>query len=154
MIATVFCIIMGVFTGMVGNHDTLNLLISTAIQKGKKMSGANVPDDKIEQVRPIAILGGIMIAISVVAIVMACCVRMTKHCICVAFEIPILFIISIVLMVFGAFLVAPAAGGNQFIEDNCALANEGKFNDMGPYIKDIFEPIAEFDTQFQKGVNE
>jgi len=83
------------------------------------MSGNAVPQDKIEQVKPIAILGGIMIAISVVAIIFACCVRFTKHCICVSIEIPILFIISIVLMVFGGFLVAPAAGGKDFIVENC-----------------------------------
>ena len=32
VIASLLCVIMGVFTGMVGNNDTLNLLISTAIQ--------------------------------------------------------------------------------------------------------------------------
>jgi len=34
IVATLFCIIMAVFTGQVGENDTLNLLISTAIQKG------------------------------------------------------------------------------------------------------------------------
>jgi len=121
---------MAVFTGQIGENETLNILISTAIQKGQKMSGEKVPQDKIEQVKPIAILGGIMIAISVVAIIFACCVRFTKHCICVAIEIPVLLIISIVLMVFGAFLVAPAAGGIDYVEDNCALANKGDFDSM------------------------
>lgn len=94
-----------------------------------------------------------MIAISVVAITFAVCVRFTKHCICISIEIPILLIISIVLMVFGGFLVAPAAGGSDFVEDNCKLANEGDFDDMNAYAKRVFEPIADFDKQFQTGVN-
>lgn len=144
---------MAVFTGQVGTNDTLNLLLSTAIQQGQKMTGEKVPQDKIEQVKPIAILGGIMIAISLVAIIMACCVRFTKACICVAIEIPILLIISVVLLVFGGLLVAPAAGGSQFVEDNCKLASDGKFDEMDSQIRKVFEPIAEFDKQFQKGVN-
>lgn len=136
---------MAVFTGQVGEHDTLNLLISTAIQKGAKMAGDKVPQDKIEQFKPIAILGGIMIAISVVAIIFACCVRFTKHCICVGIEIPILFIISIVLLVFGSLLVAPAAGGEEWITKNCELANQGKFDEMDANTRKVFEPIADFD---------
>lgn len=136
---------MAVFTGQIGENATLNLLISTAIQKGQKMSGNKVPQDKIEQVKPIAILGGIMIAISVVAIIFACCVRFTKHCICVSIEIPILLIISIVLIVFGSLLVAPAAGGDAFVEENCELANKGDFDSMNSNVRKVFEPIAEFD---------
>jgi hypothetical protein len=86
-----------------------------------------------------------MIAISVVAIIFACCVRFTKHCICVAIEIPILLIISIVLMIFGSLLVAPAAGGEKFIEKNCELANKGQFDEMNTYVSRVFEPISDFD---------
>jgi hypothetical protein len=99
-----------------------------------------------------AILGGIMIAITIVAIIMACCVRLTKHCICVSIEIPILLIISVVLIVFGALMVTPAQGGSKFIHDNCNLANEGKFDDMHPYVRRVFEPIADFDKEYKTAV--
>ena len=108
---------MGVLTGMVGNNDTLNILISTAIQQGNKMAGDKVPQDKIEQIKPIAILGGIMIAIALVAVACACGAKFLKHKFCLIFEIPILFIISIILLVFGGLLTVPANGGLQFVEE-------------------------------------
>jgi hypothetical protein len=44
-IVTIMAVLMGVFTGMVGEHETLNILISTAMHQGQKMSGKeNMPE--------------------------------------------------------------------------------------------------------------
>ena len=94
-----------------------------------------------------------MIAISVIAIIAACLTKCIKHCICVWLEIPVLFIISITLIVFGAILTVPANGGAVFVEKNCQLAAAGKLDDMDGNVRKVFEPISDFDNQFQKGVN-
>ena len=109
------------------------------------MSGKQVPQDKIDQVKPIAFLGGIMIAISVIAIIAACLTKCIKHCICVWIEIPVLFIISVVLIVFGSLLTVPANGGAEFVDTNCQLAAAGKLDDMDGNVRKVFEPIADFD---------
>ena len=116
---------MAVFTAMVGENETLNLIISASIQYGNKMSGNQVPTEKIEKVRPIAILGGIMITISVVGIIMAVCVKLTMNKICVALEVVVLLTISIVLIVFGSLLVVPALYGTDYINDNCLYGEKG-----------------------------
>ena len=89
-----------------------------------------------------------MIAISVIAIIAACLTKCIKHCICVWLEIPVLFIISITLIVFGAILTVPANGGAVFVEKNCQLAAAGKLDDMDGNVRKVFEPISDFDNQF------
>ena len=88
------------------------------------MAGDKVPQDKIEQIKPIAILGGIMIAIALVAVACACGAKFLKHKFCLIFEIPILFIISIVLLVFGGLLTVPANGGPRCPRHNL-IKNHG-----------------------------
>ena len=85
--------------------------------------------DKIDQVKPIAILGGILIVISLVGILMAVCAKLTMNkaigkC-CVGLEIVALLAISITLMVFGALLVIPAVYGTDYISDNCEYGQAG-----------------------------
>ena len=101
--------------------------------------------DKIEKIRPIAALGGIMIAISLVAIIMAICVRLTLAKCCVALEVLVLLTTGIILIVFGAFLLIPAAYGTDYINENCSLGIQGKFEDMDRYSVQIFEPLIGFD---------
>ena len=84
-----------------------------------------MPKDKIEEARPIVVLGAIMIVISVVGIVMVCCVKATMNRICVGIEIFILLVISIVLIIFGAFLVIPAVYGTGYVNENCEYGQAG-----------------------------
>lgn len=67
-----------------------------------------------------------MIVLTVLGIIFACVVKgimgKTCSCICVALEMIVLFVLSIVLMVFGALLVAPRVAGLQYVTDNCKLA--------------------------------
>ena len=91
------------------------------------MSGTEVPAE-VQEVKPIMVMGAIMITITVLGIIMACCVRLTMNCICVTFEMIVLFTLSIVLIVFGALLVTPAVWGVQYVKDNCARASDGNFD--------------------------
>ena len=91
------------------------------------MNGEEVPD-QVEQIRPIVILGSIMIVFTFLGIIMACCVRLTMNCICVTFEMLILLALCIVLIVFGALLVLPALYGKDYVHNNCKRASLGQFD--------------------------
>ena len=89
-----------------------------------------------------------MIAITLLGIVMACCVRLTMNCICVTFEMIVLITLSAVLIVFGALLVIPAIWGVDYIRDNCNSASAGKFDEIDQYSIEVFKPVSEFDRAF------
>lgn len=123
-LVTVFAVLMGVFSSMVGEHDTLNILISTAIHQGQKMSGQEVPAE-VQEVKPIVVLGGIMIGVTAIGILMAICARVFMNCICVTFEVIVLLALSIVLIFFGALMVIPAFWGVGYVQENCAYISNG-----------------------------
>lgn len=152
VLAFVFCILMAVFTAQIGNNETFNVLFSTAFAQAKKLAGGELPKE-IEDRKPIVIFGAIMIVLTVLGIIMACCAKVTMHCICVTLNMIVLFLLAIVLMVFGALLVGPRVGGIQYIRDNCEYASKGQMDKVDMYSRQIFEPIVDFDRQFQEGVN-
>lgn len=98
-----------------------------------------------------------MIAISLVGIMFSICVYLTMNRsigkICVGLEIIVLMGISIFLIIFGALLVIPAIYGTDYISDNCEYGQAGEFDKMDGYSREIFEPLVDFDDQYQVGVN-
>ena len=71
-----------------------------------------------------------MIGVTGIGIILACCEKLTMNCICVIVNSILIFVISIVLMVFGGLLLIPSAGGKQFIAENCGFANMGQFDQI------------------------
>lgn len=152
ILAFIFCILMAVFTAQIGSNDTFNILFSTAFAQVKKLAGGEIPKE-IEDQKPIVLLGAIMIILTIIGVIMACCTKVTMHCICVTITMIVLFILSMVLMVFGAILVGPRIGGLNWIRDNCEYASSGQLDKIDMYSRQIFEPMVDFDKQFQEGVN-
>ena len=74
--------------------------------------------------------------------------------VCVTLEVLVLLSISVVLMVFGALLTIPANYGTSYIENNCELGQSGQFSEMDMYSRQIFEPMVNFDQEYQIGVNQ
>lgn len=75
--------------------------------------------------KPIVILGGVAIGLTSIGIIMACCTKLTMHCICVTLTNVILFALCIVLVVFGALLAVPGSQGGKYIDNNCGLVQTG-----------------------------
>lgn len=117
------------------------------------MAGRKDLPEEVEDVKPIVVLGGIMIAITILGILLVCCVRLTMNCICVTFEVLTLIALSVVLILFGAVLAVPAFWGVGYIRNNCDLISYGKIDEIDQYSIRVFEPISELDKAFQSGVN-
>lgn len=101
--------------------------------------------------KPIAILGGVAIALTMIGVIMACCTKMTMHCICVTLTMLILFVLSILLIVFGSILAVPGAKGTEYIDNNCNMVQTGN-PDIDAYSKSVFEKLHEFDGMFAEAV--
>lgn len=71
-----------------------------------------------------------MIVLAIIPIVLSLLTKCTRSKICAAVNMVFLFIVGVVLIVIGGLLVVPANGGSDFIDENCELANEGKFDEM------------------------
>ena len=104
--------------------------------------------EKVEEYKPIVVLGGIMIGITAIGILLAICVRISMNCICVTFEVVALIALSVVLILFGAVLAVPAFWGVGYIENNCDLVSTGKIDQIDQYSIKVFEPIHELDKAF------
>ena len=100
ILAILFAVLMAVFTAQIGEDETLNIIIDTALSKAGQL--------EIE-FKPIVILGGVAIALTAIGVICACCTKLTMHCICVTLTQIILLALAIVLIIFGAILAVPGS---------------------------------------------
>jgi hypothetical protein len=135
-LAIVFAVLQAAVTADIGEDETFNLLINTAL------AGAGAV--KIEY-KPIVILGGICIALTAIGVIMTCCTKFTMNCICVSVNTIILFGLFITLIVFGSLLCIPGAGGAKFIDNGCKLASENRLDEINANTRPIFESMVSFD---------
>lgn len=103
--------------------------------------------------KPVALLGGVCIAITGLGIVSAAilrmCLRGKCRCCFMWLNPIILFALAIVLMVFGGILAAVgAAATSGIIEEGCANAAAGKYTDILPQLRDVFQKVVELDGEF------
>ena len=144
-------VLIAYYTNEIGEDDTVNLLLGSAFQQALATAGQT--QEVNQDVKPIVVLGGIMVGITMFGILMSCCTKMTMHCVCVSTNMFVLLVLSITLMIFGAILVAPKYAGSQYVKRNCQLAFAGDYDKIDMYSRYLFEPIVEFDKQYQSGVN-
>ena len=114
--ALLLAVLMAVFTAQIGEDETLNLIIDTAMSKAT---------EKELPYKPVVIVGALGIGLTVIGICFACCTKVTMHCICVTLTMVILLALSVVLIVFGSILAVPGAGGKEYIDKNCKFVQTG-----------------------------
>ena len=129
VIAMVLVVLTAYFTNRIGEDETFNLLIGSAYQQAQLTTGAEMPD-QVRENKPIVLLGGIMIGITMLGIVFACCTKITMHCLCVSANMFILLGLSMVLIIFGGILIAPRYAGSEYIKRNCNHAFAGDFDQI------------------------
>jgi len=82
---------------------------------------------------------------------MACCTKMTMHCICVTLTMLVLFVLSILLIVFGSILAVPGAKGTEYVDQNCKMVQTGN-PDIDQYSKEVFVTLNGIDEELAKAV--
>lgn len=135
------------FTNKIGEDETFNLLIGSALQQAQLNSG-EAGKEQLRDFKPVVLLGGIMIGITMLGVVCACCSKITMHRACVGANMFVLLALAIVLTIFAAILIAPRYAGSEYVKRNCRHAFAGEFDQIDYYSRQLFEPIVEFDKQY------
>ena len=121
VIAMGLVVLIAFFTNQIDEDETFNLLIGSAFQQAQLSTGTEISSEH----KPLVVLGGIMIGVTMLGIAFACCTKITMHCICVSMNMFILLGLSMVLIIFGGLLIAPRYAGTEYIRRNCEFANAG-----------------------------
>lgn len=75
--------------------------------------------------KPIVIMGGVAIGLTTVGVIMACCTKLSMHCICVTLTSFILLALSVILVIVGIVFTVPGYQGANYINENCKLLQSG-----------------------------
>lgn len=78
---------------------------------------------------------------------------MNKSVICTTMTSCLFSLLFLGFMIFGSVLVVPGTLGDQFIQENCKLVKEQKFDEMSPFFRDIFTWIDVLDNELDESVN-
>ena len=70
---------------------------------------------------------------------------MNKSILCTTVSSCFFMLLFISFMILGSVLVYPGTLGQQFIADNCARSQEGKFDEIGYFFRDLFHQAYLFD---------